>query len=37
MLYLNSAEVVYDLMDKQAGITSDRPDIPMIQLLRSFS
>jgi hypothetical protein len=32
MLYLNSAEVVHDLMDKQAGITSDRLDSPMIPL-----
>jgi hypothetical protein len=33
MLYLNSPEVVHDLLDKQASITSDRHEVPMLELL----
>jgi hypothetical protein len=36
MLYLNSPEVVHNLLDKQAVITSDRPNFPMLGLLGSF-
>jgi hypothetical protein len=32
LLFLNSPKVVNDLLDKQAEIYSDRPDIPMLEL-----
>jgi hypothetical protein len=37
MLHLNTPEVVHELLDKQALITSDRPYIPMLELLGLFT
>jgi hypothetical protein len=32
LLYVNSAEMAYELFDKRSAIYSDRPTIPMLEL-----